>query len=531
MSATRTKGTIRRLPELLARAVPAALLLSVVRPGAAQEAEGQAVMVEDAVVVMSTTQASLQLDFAAGDRVIALVDGEVRIDGVPIAEYEPGGVLETGWREFLRGPAAFEPHSLPESLSAFVAAFPPDAGDVDGLAIERLRAALDDMLGSRTSVAPGAAEAVPTANGERLTIAPGALSVEALTRRLERLEGALARLGDDVPSADGLALVVHDDYRVAAERVVPGHVALLGGTLQLAGSVAGDVLVLDGQLILEPSSRVEGNVLQVGGDVERRGGRITGELRSLVAVGPTAVPVPDAEVTVDVRPDAVVAQAIRAREPGFFGRLGNNIGEAVHGLFTALSFWIGLGLLGALAVYFVRDKLEVVADTARQHIARSFAVGVAGELLFFPVLLVLAVAIITWLLVPFYLIAVALALIGGYLAVAHATGEMLAKIRHQGLQWLRRSNSYYYVLSGLAALLGLFVLAAVLRVFGGLTELLFGLSIFAGVLLTWFAATTGFGAVILSRAGIRRDYVWRTRTDADVLVEETEYAARESTGG
>jgi cytochrome b subunit of formate dehydrogenase len=104
----------------------------------------------------------------------------------------------------------------------------------------------------------------------------------------------------------------------------------------------------------------------------------------------------------------------------------------------------------------------------------------------------------------------------------------MAGLRYEGLAWLRRSNSYYYVLSGLAALLGLFAVAALLHLFGGMLGFLRGLAVFAGVALTWFAGSTGFGAVILSRAGTRRDYVWRARTSR--FDGDSDYVARESAG-
>jgi hypothetical protein len=319
---------------------------------------------------------------------------------------------------------------------------------------------------------------------------------------------------------------VHDDYQVAVSRVVPGNVALLDGDLQLLGTIEGDVLVLDGNLIIEPSGLVDGNVLQVGGEVERLGGRISGELRSLMRRGGAIAVAPVPAVDIEVAPRVRVAAAPQRR--GFIGSLWHNIGQTLEGLWFAFTFWLALGVLGVLAVYFQRERLEVVADTARQNIARSFAVGVTGQFLFFPILLILVVAIITWLVIPLYLLGVALALIVGYLAVAHATGEALADLRYEGLAWLRRSNSYYYILSGLAALLGLFAIAALLQIFGGLLGFLRGLAVFAGVALTWFAVSTGFGAVILSRAGTRRDYVWRARTSH--LDTDADYAARGSAG-
>lgn len=495
----------------------AALALGLPAVAVAQQAE-----VEEATVTLSASQATLTLDMAEGaDRSIELRGGVVRIDGVAVAEYESGGSLDNSWRDFLRGSAALDAGSLPAALREFGAA----AGESQ--AADELRATFDEVLGGAVPASETVQVDAPTVTEDRLTIAPGALSVEALTRRLERLDHSLSGLGEDVPHSDELALVVHDDYTIPEGTEIAGNVALLDGTLSLLGTIEGDVLVLDGELLVEPSGRIDGSVLQVGGDVERLGGRIAGELRSLMRRGPAIAIAPAPEVDADVVAD-VWTPAPTVRHRGFFGAFWHNVGHAFEGLFATLTFWLGLGLLGALAVYFQRPRFEVIADTARQNIARSFAVGLTGQFLFFPILLVLVVAIITWLVVPLYLLAVGLALVVGYLAVAHATGEALAGLRYEGLAWLRRSNSYYYVLSGLAALLGLFAVAAVLEVFGGLLNFLQGLAIVVGVALTWFAISTGFGAVILSRAGTRSDYVWRARSSS--FDRDTDYPRRESAG-
>ena len=503
------------LATLMVGVVPAMLL--------AQDVE-----VEEATVTLSSSQATLTMDMERGaDRTVELRDGVVSIDGEAIGEYERGGDLEQSWRDFLASPAPFEAETLPTALREFASRAAADSGS-DREAGEALLASVSEFVGSDVDAVDTGVADIATEVRERLTIVPGALSVEALTRQLERLDRSLDGLGSDVPHSDQLALVVHDDYKVAPERIVAGNVALLDGTLQLLGTVEGDVLVLDGNLVLEPSGLVDGNVLQVGGDVERLGGRISGELRSLMRRGPAAAvrPAPRADVDIAVTPE-VWTRAVPQRR-GFLGSMWHNIGHSLEWLIVTLTFWLGFGILGALVVYFQREKLEVVADTARQNIARSFAVGVTGQFLFFPVLLILVVAIITWLVIPLYLLGVALALVVGYLAVAHATGEALAGLRYEGLAWLRRSNSYYYIVSGLAALLGLFAVAGLLEVFGGLLGFLQGLAIFVGVALTWFAVSTGFGAVILSRAGTRRDYVWRARTSE--FDAEATYAARESTG-
>jgi hypothetical protein len=123
--------------------------------------------------------------------------------------------------------------------------------------------------------------------------------------------------------------------------------------------------------------------------------------------------------------------------------------------------------------------------------------------LFFPALLIMTVLVITIPVIPFFVIGTGLAMLCGYLAVAHGAGEMFAKrrYRYEWLERLRRSNSYYYVLSGLVLLLIPFALAAALWVFGGLLGFLRGMVVFVACVATWVLCTSGFGAVLLTRAG------------------------------
>ena len=144
-----------------------------------------------------------------------------------------------------------------------------------------------------------------------------------------------------------------------------------------------------------------------------------------------------------------------------------------------------------------------MADTARRDFGRSLGVGLATEVLFIPAFVILCVAVITIPLALLLIPLTAAGVLGGYLAVCHSLGEVFAarRYRYEWLERLRRSNSYYYVLTGLGLLLLPFAVAALLWLFGGLAEFLRGLTIFAGVVVTWLAATTGLGAVVLPRGG------------------------------
>ena len=507
---TMTPLRIRSHAFALAAATLLAFTLPPV-PAAAQAPEQERIVASSMSV--SSGSAALELELADGaTHRIRFADGEVTLDGETLGTYEPGGALETAWRrllaEGLQGTGRFSLGA--ERLRAWS---PPG-----GATAEALDRAVDELLApDRPAAGGGDTVAMTGPGGETLAIAPGRLSVDELVTRLGRLRGSLARLGDEAEEAAGeLALVVHDDYAVSEGRVVDGNLALLDGELRLAGRVRGDAVVLDGTLVLEPGAAVEGDVFQVGGEVERAGGRVAGEFLSIEPLTPTADPEPSAAAAPDVDIEERVRDEVRARmreyrereRPGFFGRLGDNIGRAFGGVLGVVSTLLLLGVAGALTVYFGRPRLETVAETIQANPARSFGVGFAGQLLFVPVLVVLCVAIITILVVPVFVVGTAVALIGGYVAVAHLAGEALARqrYRYEWMERLRRSNAYYYVFSGLVALLAPFALAETLHVFGGWLGWLRGLIYFAASVLTWVAVTVGFGGVLLSRGGERREY-------------------------
>ncbi|MGH7474769.1 MAG: hypothetical protein ACRELD_00625 [Longimicrobiales bacterium] len=206
--------------------------------------------------------------------------------------------------------------------------------------------------------------------------------------------------------------------------------------------------------------------------------------------------------------DVRVSQA----ERGFdWARPFRHIGHGLGGLISTLVLYGVLVGLGFAVVFFGRRYLEAVADTARHHTLRSWAVGLAGSFLAIPVfvlgIIALAVSIIgiplllAW--VPLFPMAFGLATILGYLAVAHATGEALAERRLQGADWFSRGNSYYYLMTGLGVLLALYAASHVIEMAGPWLDFLQGTLLFFSIMITWAALTIGLGAVLLSRAGTR----------------------------
>lgn len=186
--------------------------------------------------------------------------------------------------------------------------------------------------------------------------------------------------------------------------------------------------------------------------------------------------------------------------------------RGVTGIIGTLVVFAILVALGIVTVFFGgRPYLEAVADTARRQTARSWVVGLAGSFLVLPAfvlgILALTISIVgipaLLVFVPLFPVAVILGALFGYLGVAHAAGEALAERRLNGGEWFRRGNSYYFLVTGIGLLLALFLAAHVVEMAGPWLGFIHGLLTFLACVTTWFAFTTGFGAVLLTRGGTR----------------------------
>jgi MFS family permease len=178
-----------------------------------------------------------------------------------------------------------------------------------------------------------------------------------------------------------------------------------------------------------------------------------------------------------------------------------------------VAVFIALAMIGFGTVFFARRYVEVIADTASNAFGRSLVVGLLGQLLLLPTLAMLIVGLIFTivgiLLLPFAVLAFVVAAIGaalgGYLAVAHAIGETVSRRRMANGAFVRNPNAYGYLFTGLVGLLGLWAAAALFG-WAGPVVIIFRAAAF---IVTWLAATVGFGAVLLSRAGLRETFAGR----------------------
>ena len=218
--------------------------------------------------------------------------------------------------------------------------------------------------------------------------------------------------------------------------------------------------------------------------------------------------------------------------------LGSGIAEVVGDLITFLL----LSLLALGAVYFAKENLEVVADTAQNNPMRAGMVGLAGAFLVLPTWILGCVALVASVVgivaLPFWLllfpVAVGLGAGLGYLAVARNVGEWVASRDIKGLEWLRPTNTFYAITAGIGSLVAFSVSASVLDIvpfFGFFSGLLTAL----GTMATVAALLIGFGAVLLTRGG-RQAYFydgddpyvgerWTDESSSEEVLEAEEFTA------
>ncbi len=271
------------------------------------------------------------------------------------------------------------------------------------------------------------------------------------------------------------------NFRVSAGQHLDGDLLVVHGNAELAGTVTGNLVVLDGNLVLLPGGVVSGDALALGGAIREQGGTIQGERRALESAAPAAG-------------GGSVLGSIVTRAAGLLGVV------------------VTLGLLGFGVVLLAHPQLETISDTVTHSLGRAFLTGLLAQIIVLPtvgmVITGLVLSVVGILLVPFVLIVVPLLLIafavGGFIAVAHAMGELRVRRRLAGGARIG-ANSYRYLASGLG---GVAAVWAAWILFGWVPVA--GVLIFsAAFLVTWLAATIGFGAALLSRGGIKPAFAGR----------------------
>jgi len=279
------------------------------------------------------------------------------------------------------------------------------------------------------------------------------------------------------------------DFSIGSNESVPGHLLVVQGTADIYGRLLGNLVTVEGDVVLHPGAVVSGDILTLGGEVRDEGGEIGGEVRTF-------------------RTASVLEVPLRAVAPA-----PSAIGTVFRRAAGVIGVFLTLCALGFGLVMFGRPNLEVVSDTVAHSFGRAFATGLVGQILLLPTFGMLVVGLILSVvgivLLPFavvvYALLVIVGVLGGYLAVAHAMGETYTRRRLALGAMIGSPNSYRYLLVGLGALAAFWMAWSIFGWVPVAGELIRG----AAILVTWLLATAGFGAALLSRAGIRENFAGR----------------------
>ena len=294
--------------------------------------------------------------------------------------------------------------------------------------------------------------------------------------------------GDSTARSIAFDTIIVGGRTVAATERVPGSVATIRGDLEIFGVVDGDAVAVDGDVIVHPGGRVHGDAFAAFGRVRLEGGYVQGETRTLRG---DVVTLPRSTVLEQVRERALTRSPMDA---------------TMHALKVALGWLAVLLGIGIAAFMFAGSYLETVAETIERRFARSFWAGVIGQLGMLPALLIvvvgLAITIIGALLIPFAIVAFAMAAAGvitlGILAMSQVTGRSLLGRRVETLS--PRGAALKALVVGVMVYMTAWLVAAAVVTVPVLNVILGAIAL----VVSWVAATTGLGAVLISRGGTRR---------------------------
>lgn len=215
--------------------------------------------------------------------------------------------------------------------------------------------------------------------------APATLPIDVRRLVIDRWNGA-----NEFRAAD------RADINESAE--VRGNVSVLRGPLFLAGHVTGSVLVINGDVILRPTARIDGDLLVVGGDVEGRGpARIGGSTtiyRQSLAYreeGDRLVAVNDDGSAEDEswwrrierRHEGNWGQALRVVQAGAYNRVEGlpiQLGPVIQRLTPWGSVRFDAGAILRTGSSFATDRADVGHTVSTEvRIGRGRGIGVGGH--------------------------------------------------------------------------------------------------------------------------------------------------------
>ncbi len=277
--------------------------------------------------------------------------------------------------------------------------------------------------------------------------------------------------------------------------VISGDLAVMGGTVDIRGTVDGDVAVLGGNLDL--TGLIDGDAAVFGGNIKNRG-TIDGELHviggtvyldsgsvvtgDISMVGGTVERDENAEVLGKV--ESVEIKALERVLPRIsrafrFPRMIPGAQAFPRAIF--LGMLVVLYLFNILVALIFPNAVDRVRTKIEEGIWASVGLGIALQLLFVPIIVLLAVSIIGIPLIVLLPLAVFLATLFGISALSLTAGDRVCK----GFNWKVESQLGRLSLGWLAIML----IPIVFVIIGPPVFVL-------GFVIVYIALTIGLGGVV-----------------------------------
>jgi len=249
-------------------------------------------------------------------------------------------------------------------------------------------------------------------------------------------------------SSQDSIIMLGKEAHVPAGNVLSGSVVVIGADAVIEGHVRDSVVVIFGNIRLEPNAIVDGSVVSVGGSLERKtGAQIGGEQVSL-GLG-----------------DINIGNLPRINMPfRFFSPIA--------------SMWkvLSIVFLGWVVFWLFPAPILKIGDAAQAEPLKAVLFGLLGYVAIIPVSIIMLITILGIPLIPFVWLALLVGRFMGQVALGLIAGRYLA-------QKLNREMT-----DALVVVMGLLVLglATIIPVVGGLASLFYSLLGFGAVIWTKF---------------------------------------------
>ena len=284
---------------------------------------------------------------------------------------------------------------------------------------------------------------------------------------------------------------------------VYGDAVAIGGSVEVQGRVTGDVAAVGGSVRLTENAEIMGGAMSFGGSVVREEGAVV-----------------HGEVVEVTSPGVHWAMWPKFLSWGDWDDWDHDSGWFHSPFDWAWSqFWriftlALLVLVAFLALLIARTPIDRIGRRVESEPWKSGLVGLATQILFVPLLLmlvvILAVSIIGipfLFLLPFALLAICIAIFLGYVGVALKLGDLL----RQRFGWSIQSP-YVVLLVGIVGLEVWSLIGHAINFNGPPLRLFAGLFLLFGFLVCYVAWTLATGGAILTRFGTAESWSRRPAT-------------------